>query len=329
MGFRFRKSINLGGGFRINLSKSGVGYSWGVKGYRITKTAKGTVRRTTSIPGTGISFVEETGSNKNRNRPPPAIDNNHYDTQDISNSVTDSTVSDGLKKIIEAARLAIGVNRFTTIGLWVSLFLCFLQPLFAIWLVIFIGLKIYVKKAAIVDLNYSIDSNYAKYIAQYMDPMIKVTKSEKVWRIMQSSKAIDKKYTGGASTSVNRVACHASQKPPFPFKSNIPVATFKTGNESLIFLPDKLFIVQGNKIGALSYSDITTSSHTTQFIEEGSVPRDSEIVGHTWKYVNKSGGPDKRFKNNRELPICLYGEIELRSISGLNTVIMFSNVRLQ
>ena len=30
MGFRYRKSINLGGGFRINLSKSGVGYSWGV-----------------------------------------------------------------------------------------------------------------------------------------------------------------------------------------------------------------------------------------------------------------------------------------------------------
>ena len=44
MGFRYRKSINLGGGFRINISKSGIGYSWGVKGYRVTKTAKGTVR---------------------------------------------------------------------------------------------------------------------------------------------------------------------------------------------------------------------------------------------------------------------------------------------
>ena len=29
MGFRFRRSINLGGGFKINLSKSGIGYSWG------------------------------------------------------------------------------------------------------------------------------------------------------------------------------------------------------------------------------------------------------------------------------------------------------------
>lgn len=50
MGLRFRKSINLGGGFRINLSKSGVGYSWGVKGYRVTKTASGRTRKTYSIP---------------------------------------------------------------------------------------------------------------------------------------------------------------------------------------------------------------------------------------------------------------------------------------
>ena len=28
MGFRYRKSINLGGGFRVNISKSGIGYSW-------------------------------------------------------------------------------------------------------------------------------------------------------------------------------------------------------------------------------------------------------------------------------------------------------------
>ena len=65
--------------------------------------------------------------------------------------------------------------------------------------------------------------------------------------------------------------------------------------------------------------------HTTRFIESESVPRDAQVVGQTWKYVNKSGGPDKRFKDNRQLPICLYGELELCSSSGLNTVIMFSN----
>lgn len=55
MGLRFRKSVKLGG-LRINFSKSGIGYSYGVKGLRYTKTANGKDRITASIPGTGISL---------------------------------------------------------------------------------------------------------------------------------------------------------------------------------------------------------------------------------------------------------------------------------
>ena len=58
MGARFRKSINIGP-LRINLSKSGVGFSIGNKFARITKKADGNIRTTTTIPGTGISHVEE------------------------------------------------------------------------------------------------------------------------------------------------------------------------------------------------------------------------------------------------------------------------------
>jgi uncharacterized protein DUF4236/tetratricopeptide repeat protein len=35
VGFRLRKSIKLGGGFRLNLSRRGVGASWGFKGFRV------------------------------------------------------------------------------------------------------------------------------------------------------------------------------------------------------------------------------------------------------------------------------------------------------
>ncbi|WP_411682698.1 DUF4236 domain-containing protein [Clostridium thailandense] len=41
MGFKFRKSINLDGGFRVNISKSDIGYSAGAKGVRVTKRADG------------------------------------------------------------------------------------------------------------------------------------------------------------------------------------------------------------------------------------------------------------------------------------------------
>lgn len=68
MGTRFRKSINLGGGARINISKSGIGYSVGTKGARVTRTARGTTRTTLSAPGTGLSYVSETGKGrKSRN----------------------------------------------------------------------------------------------------------------------------------------------------------------------------------------------------------------------------------------------------------------------
>lgn len=54
------------------------------------------------------------------------------------------------------------------------------------------------------------------------------------------------------------------------------------------------------------------------------MPKDSNVIDYTWEYLNKSGGPDKRFQNNRKLPICKYGEMELKSDYGLNTIIMFS-----
>lgn len=58
MGFRYRKSKNFGP-LRINLSKSGVGWSVGGKGFRYTKKANGSTRTTTYIPGSGMSWVKD------------------------------------------------------------------------------------------------------------------------------------------------------------------------------------------------------------------------------------------------------------------------------
>lgn len=63
MGLRFRKSINLGI-FRINFSKTGLGFSLGIPGFRKTLTANKKVRTTFNIPGTGISWVSEKKSKK-------------------------------------------------------------------------------------------------------------------------------------------------------------------------------------------------------------------------------------------------------------------------
>ena len=73
MGFRFRKSKKIGP-FRVTLSKSGLGASVGVKGFRVTKTAGGRVRTTASIPGTGVSYVKESGVKPSRSAPARKVD---------------------------------------------------------------------------------------------------------------------------------------------------------------------------------------------------------------------------------------------------------------
>jgi hypothetical protein len=53
MAWRFRKSIKLGP-LRLNLSKSGIGTSIGVRGFRVGTDAKGRSYTAASIPGTGL-----------------------------------------------------------------------------------------------------------------------------------------------------------------------------------------------------------------------------------------------------------------------------------
>ena len=63
MGFRLHRSTQILPGVRLNFSKSGIGYSTGFKGFRTSHMANGRTRRTVSIPGTGMSWVTESGSN--------------------------------------------------------------------------------------------------------------------------------------------------------------------------------------------------------------------------------------------------------------------------
>ena len=79
MGFRFRKSINVGKHFRINLSKKGIGYSYGVKGYRHTVSADGKEKDTFTIPGTGISHVSSSNVSSS-NTPAPRT---HTEISDV------------------------------------------------------------------------------------------------------------------------------------------------------------------------------------------------------------------------------------------------------
>lgn len=67
MGFRFRCSVRLFPGMRLNVSRSGLSASFGVRGAHLTLGPKGT-RTMVGIPGTGISYTETSSSHSPRRR---------------------------------------------------------------------------------------------------------------------------------------------------------------------------------------------------------------------------------------------------------------------
>lgn len=58
MGLNFHKSISLGKGLKLNLSKSGPSVSFGKSGFRQSVNLKGQARTTVGIPGTGIYYTK-------------------------------------------------------------------------------------------------------------------------------------------------------------------------------------------------------------------------------------------------------------------------------
>lgn len=57
MGFRFRRSIRIMPGVRLNVGKRGFSASVGVRGAHVTVSEHGT-RSTVGIPGTGASWTD-------------------------------------------------------------------------------------------------------------------------------------------------------------------------------------------------------------------------------------------------------------------------------
>jgi Protein of unknown function (DUF4236) len=68
--FRFRRSIKLGPGVRLNVSKTGIGASVGVRGARRSFHSSGRETTSVGIPGTGLGYVETRSSGRRRTAAP-------------------------------------------------------------------------------------------------------------------------------------------------------------------------------------------------------------------------------------------------------------------
>lgn len=64
MGWSYRKSVSIGP-FRLNVSRSGIGYSVGGKGFRAGIDSRGRRYTSVSIPGTGLRHTSQSGKSQN------------------------------------------------------------------------------------------------------------------------------------------------------------------------------------------------------------------------------------------------------------------------
>lgn len=341
MGFYIRKAISVGP-FRFNLSKSGVGVSVGVKGLRFGAGPRGNYvhmgrgglyYRKTLPSGAGgrnqapSSPELQQSNNEIEHEPLKEIESAHI-TQMVDSSSADlvAEMNDKRKKIriwpfvatIGAILTFIAFKNSETPTLAIAI------ATLTVVLSVLASVKDSLRKTTILffELEPEIEALYQKL----HDSFDQLSSSSSKWHVEAEGTVKDRKRNSGATSVIKRTSVWLGIGNPPYVKTNVSVPSIPVGKQTLYFFPDKVLIFESNGVGAVSYPNLRISVESTRFIEDGSVPRDAKVVDKTWKYVNKRGGPDKRFKDNRELPIALYEDLHFTSDIGLNERIEISRV---
>lgn len=323
MGFYFKKSINLGG-LRFNFSKSGIGVSAGIKGFRV---GSGPRENYVQIGRNGIYYKKTWKNSKNKVNEQKKIRNirkynqNTYtsknNNEDLDEYNTDEICDSSSIELIEEIK-----NNYNKITLkWFSLLFLFNIYLFIFFFIIFAYWD-YKRKSTIIF--YDIDEQMEQKLQRFYDAFDEIIKCKRKWYILSRNYNIDAKYNSGASSLVNRKDIIISNKVPKYIKTNVKIPCVPVGKQKLYFFPDKILIIEGKKIGALSYKNLEIDVTNGVFIEQEIEPSDGTVVDYTYKYVNKNGRPDKRFANNPRYPIMRYSYISFCGNNGFNECIMLS-----
>ena len=173
------------------------------------------------------------------------------------------------------------------------------------------------RRAGLVRIHYVLDP-LGDIVREGLERMVDgLRRAHAVWAVHQEHAHGDWKRNAGAGTSVGRRRVGVGfGAPPF-IDTNARVGFLSIDGTRLYFFPDRLLILGRGGARAIPYSDLTIRAGSIRFVEEGGVPRDARVLGTTWRYVNKDGGPDRRFRENHQIPVVLYGTLEIAAPSGL------------
>lgn len=323
MGFRFRKSINLGKGFRINMSKSGPGFSWGGKGFRVTKKANGGFRTTAYIPGTGLSYQKDFsnplgGGSKKANKKVSGqrqIEENETESRDFGLDFK-NLESTGLKDVLDQAAYEYPLRK-PGFGIFIlGIILTFIQP-FLVIIAILGALMYFYKKANPVEIEYDFEGGAKDEYDLTNKLLAGILESDAVW-LVEGIEADDDRNLITA-----RKELKIKDGLSGDLSTNVKVHSLVAGDLTLSFLPDALLINKNGSNKALDYKDLEVDLRSENFLEEEKIA-DATLIEKTYLHTNKDGGPDMRYKDNPEVNLVEYGVLEMKN-KDINLVIVFSD----
>ena len=323
MGIRFRKSINLGKGFRINMSKSGPGFSWGGKGFRVTKKANGGFRTTAYIPGTGLSYQKDFsnplgGGSKKSNKKVSSqrqIEENETESRDFGLDFK-NLESTGLKDVLDQAAYEYPLRKTGFVVFVLGIILTFIQP-FLVIIAILGALMYFYKKANPVEIEYDFEGGAKDEYDLTNKLLAGILESDAVW-LVEGIEADDDRNLITA-----RKELKIKDGLPGDLSTNVKVHSLVAGDLTLSFLPDALLINKNGANKALDYKDLEVDLRSENFLEEEKIA-DATLIEKTYLHTNKDGGPDKRYKDNPEVYLVEYGVLEMKN-KDINLVIVFSD----
>lgn len=149
-----------------------------------------------------------------------------------------------------------------------------------------------------------------------------VTKNS--WRLKSKVAVGDWKRNAGSNSALIRHRSKIGKQNPNLLKTNVEVWGVDAGSIKLYLLPDRFFVFQDGIYSAISYGEVQASLQDLEYVEQESLPSDATVIGKTWKFVRRDGGADRRFNNNRQLPIVRYGVVAFSSPNFIAYLIVSS-----
>lgn len=336
MGLYFRRSFRLGP-LRLNASRGGLGFSTGIKGARVgfdsrsrayVHCGRGGVYYRSFLNGSG-------GASPARGRQKPIAagaavgEQRTIESGDVS-AMTPESAASLLAELRKRNRLFPVHKLFgvTMTGASIAAFAMAMQlvgiVLASATLAGTVALAVLMRRRRTFRVDYHLDDDYRKAYAVVLEAFYQLQLSEGVWLVQSMGDVLDRKYHAGANRTVNRSRVRPALSLPQYVKSNITPPMIPAGRQTLYLLPDRILVYDGEQVGAIEYAELTLTSTRTRFVERERPPADARQVDTTWMYVNRNGGPDKRFSDNRQLPIMEYAELRWQSASGLNELFQMS-----